>query len=125
MYARSCDATSAAGSEPAGATPSFVIQQGVCRAAGSIARCARWHSEHRPPGLPVLHLPSLSGGKRSSWRILCAVRTLGIDLASQPKNTAVCEIDWSSGRVEIEDRTLDDDALVARILAVDKAGIDA
>jgi len=53
------------------------------------------------------------------------MRTLGIDLAAQPKNTAVCEIDWSSGRVEIEERTLDNDDLVARILTVDKAGIDA
>jgi predicted nuclease with RNAse H fold len=53
------------------------------------------------------------------------VRTLGIDLAAQPKNTAVCEIDWATGRVEIEDRALDDDDLVARILMVDKAGIDA
>ena len=52
------------------------------------------------------------------------MRTLGIDLAAQPKNTAVCEIDWSSGRVEIEERSLEDDDLVAD-LAADKTGIDA
>jgi len=59
-----------------------------------------------------------------------ASRTLGIDLASQPKETGVCLIDWSGpvGRVvELDGASLTDDVLVGLLLddAVSKAGIDA
>lgn len=57
-------------------------------------------------------------------------QTLGIDLASQPKETGVCVIEWRSDGgevVELEKRMLDDDALLALMLdpAVSKVGIDA
>lgn len=58
------------------------------------------------------------------------MQTLGIDLASQPKETAVCLIDWSSEPavvVELEKRSLTDDVLVELMLdsSVVKVGIDA
>jgi len=57
-------------------------------------------------------------------------RTLGIDLASQPKETGVCLIDWSDGTGEVVDLSqgeLSDDALVDLMLdsQVAKVGIDA
>lgn len=53
--------------------------------------------------------------------------TLGVDLASRPERTAACTIEWrEDGARVVEIRCgLDDHALLARITAADKAGIDA
>jgi predicted nuclease with RNAse H fold len=55
------------------------------------------------------------------------VRTLGIDLAAQPKNTSACAIDWGTRRPVISDLRsgLDDAALLDAISNADKVGIDA
>ena len=57
------------------------------------------------------------------------VRTLGIDLASQPTNTAACLVEWGDStrppRVHPPLKGLDDDALVALCEDVDAVGIDA
>lgn len=57
------------------------------------------------------------------------VRTLGIDLASQPTNTAACLIEWGDStrppRVHPPLKGLDDDALIALSEDVDAIGIDA
>lgn len=67
-------------------------------------------------------------------RELIPSRTLGVDLASQPKETGVCLIDWSSGSGEVVDleehatrRGFNDDRLIALMQqpAVAKVGIDA
>jgi len=54
------------------------------------------------------------------------VITLGIDLASRPKGTAACAIEWLDDRARVAEVACgqDDDALVARIAAADKVGID-
>jgi predicted nuclease with RNAse H fold len=39
------------------------------------------------------------------------MRTLGVDLASQPKDTATCEIEWEAGKLSIT-TPADDDAIV-------------
>ena len=38
--------------------------------------------------------------------------TGGVDLAADPKRTALCAIDWASGSVELSDGPVDDDAIV-------------
>ena len=55
------------------------------------------------------------------------MRTLGIDLAAQPKTTAAARLEWSRGEVELTllERGLGDEALLELIAASDKAGIDA
>jgi predicted nuclease with RNAse H fold len=55
------------------------------------------------------------------------MRTLGIDLASQPSKTAACIIDWSrSPAIVVEPQLgLTNDDLVKLILDSDKVGIDA
>jgi predicted nuclease with RNAse H fold len=55
------------------------------------------------------------------------MRTLGIDLAAQPKNTSACLIGWEPGRAAvIELRSeLADEALLDLIAEADKVGIDA
>jgi predicted nuclease with RNAse H fold len=55
------------------------------------------------------------------------MRTAGVDLAAQDKNTAVCVVEWGSGgpRVELPRVGLDDDALLDVICDCDRAGIDA
>lgn len=55
------------------------------------------------------------------------MRTLGIDLASQPRLTASCVVDWSPGGavVQVPRLNLDDDALVLEIEGADFTGIDA
>lgn len=63
-------------------------------------------------------------------RELIPSQTLGIDLASQPKDTGVCLIDWSGDAGEVLPHgpgVLDDDRLVSMMLegAVGKVGIDA
>lgn len=57
------------------------------------------------------------------------MRTLGIDLASQPENTALCVVSWADdGRgaeVEPPRAGCDDDALLAEMARADAVGIDA
>lgn len=52
---------------------------------------------------------------------------LGIDLAAQPKATAICLTEWSNSRVAILDLRcgIGDDVLVDSMLAADKVGLDA
>lgn len=52
--------------------------------------------------------------------------TLGIDLASQPRGTAACAIEWRDGRARVLEVACgqDDDALVKRIAGADKVGLD-
>jgi predicted nuclease with RNAse H fold len=54
------------------------------------------------------------------------VITLGIDLASQPKGTAACAVEWGAGRARVLDVACgqDDETLLARIAKADKVGID-
>jgi predicted nuclease with RNAse H fold len=56
-----------------------------------------------------------------------SMRTLGVDLASQPKNTAACVIVWDSGSSEVE--TLETNVTNARVHELynrcDVTGIDA
>lgn len=53
--------------------------------------------------------------------------TLGIDLSSQPKDTAACLIDWQPGRGVVHAPALacDDATLDAWIARADATGIDA
>jgi Protein of unknown function (DUF429) len=55
------------------------------------------------------------------------MRTVGVDLAAQDKNTAVCVVEWRRGgpRVEVPGVGLDDDALLDAVCGSDRAGIDA
>ncbi len=54
-------------------------------------------------------------------------RTLGIDLASQPRQTAACLIAWETDRAVVEriEAALDDAALEAVVAQADLTGIDA
>jgi predicted nuclease with RNAse H fold len=55
------------------------------------------------------------------------LRTVGIDLATQDKNTATCVIDWSGSHPRVQAPTVghDDDELLDAIDGCDRAGIDA
>ncbi len=55
------------------------------------------------------------------------MRTLGIDLASRPRNTAACVLAWENGTASVESlaRGLDDEALLDLARSVDGVGIDA
>ncbi len=55
------------------------------------------------------------------------MRTLGIDLAAQPRNTSSCAIDWGAGHPAVVElhSGLDDDTLIEEISENDKVGIDA
>jgi predicted nuclease with RNAse H fold len=53
------------------------------------------------------------------------VRTLGIDLASQPENSAACVIDWERSRVDALSLGWGDQDLIDGIAAASKTGIDA
>jgi predicted nuclease with RNAse H fold len=55
------------------------------------------------------------------------MRTLGIDLAAQPKNTSACLIGWGPGRAAVIELRSDlaDEALLELIADADKVGIDA
>jgi predicted nuclease with RNAse H fold len=55
-----------------------------------------------------------------------AMRTLGVDLASRPKSTAACLIEWQAGRAYVEQLELgvDDDRLVRLCERVEKVGLD-
>jgi predicted nuclease with RNAse H fold len=52
--------------------------------------------------------------------------TAGVDLSSQPANTAACVIEWSDHRAKVGSLSvgIDDDAIVRLITTVDKLGID-
>jgi Protein of unknown function (DUF429) len=55
------------------------------------------------------------------------VRTVGIDVASQPAKTATCWITWSDGQALVDDAapvTVDDDELRRCVEQADKAGLD-
>ncbi len=55
------------------------------------------------------------------------MRTLGVDLASAPRDTARASISWVADRAVVEDLTLgcDDDDLVAAAACADVVGVDA
>ncbi|WP_396908867.1 DUF429 domain-containing protein [Mycolicibacterium sp.] len=61
------------------------------------------------------------------------MRTVGVDLASQPAKTAICTIEWAGGAANVEalglgrlnGRILDDRELLAAMRLADKAAIDA
>ena len=55
------------------------------------------------------------------------MRTLGIDLAAQPRNTSACAIDWRAGAPAVSELRagLDDETLLEGIAGADKVGIDA
>jgi predicted nuclease with RNAse H fold len=55
------------------------------------------------------------------------VRTAGIDLAAQPKNTSACVIEWQPGRTAVLELQSgrDDDSLLELVAAVSKVGIDS
>lgn len=55
------------------------------------------------------------------------MQCLGIDLAAQPKATAICLTTWGEGAVVIDELRCgaNDDDLVELILAADKVGLDA
>jgi predicted nuclease with RNAse H fold len=52
------------------------------------------------------------------------VKTVGVDLAADPRRTAVCEIDWVSHAVRSSDRPGTDEVVVAAIVGADAAAID-
>jgi hypothetical protein len=54
------------------------------------------------------------------------MRSLGIDLAAEPPDTAACEITWlaDSAHGRLFPGRLDDEPLLALIESADKAGID-
>lgn len=58
---------------------------------------------------------------------MIAVRTLGIDLASQARGTGACVIEWRAGEAEVGGVELgaDDGRLLALATEVDAVGIDA
>src|SRR4051812_32491569 len=62
----------------------------------------------------------------SSRRINVA-STLGIDLAAQPANTALCRIQWGHGQARIDrlENGLDDDALTTAFRTAAITAIDA
>jgi predicted nuclease with RNAse H fold len=55
------------------------------------------------------------------------MKTVGIDLAAQDKNTAVCVIEWEAGKARVKPPTVghDDDELLELISGSNRAGIDA
>ena len=53
------------------------------------------------------------------------MRTLGVDLASQARNTAICVVDWERRRVESVRVGVGDDAIVPLLRSGMTAGIDA
>ncbi|ACY17621.1 DUF429 domain-containing protein [Haliangium ochraceum] len=62
------------------------------------------------------------GSERSDAAI-----SVGVDLASQARTTALCALAWSAGRARVLalDEDVDDDAIVERARAADALGIDA
>jgi len=55
------------------------------------------------------------------------MRTVGVDLAAEPKKTALAVIDWSDGVARVESVRLGagNDAVTEAVLACDRTGIDA
>jgi len=58
--------------------------------------------------------------------MLRRMRTVGVDLAAEPKGTAIASIEWTPGRATVLDVVVgaDDDRIVAAVESADKAGID-
>jgi predicted nuclease with RNAse H fold len=54
------------------------------------------------------------------------VKTVGIDLASQPENTGICLIDWSVSppSIRVLDSGADDDRIAQVVESADKIGVD-
>jgi predicted nuclease with RNAse H fold len=54
------------------------------------------------------------------------MRTVGIDLAAEPKGTAVAHVEWAPGGATVHEVVVgaDDDRIVAAVESSDKAGID-
>jgi predicted nuclease with RNAse H fold len=86
-------------------------------------------------GRPFERAGRVPQGMAGGWRLpsrprlvaFSAVRTLGIDLSSDPKKTAACSISWNGGRAQVEGLRLglNDDSLVESMLTSDWVGIDA
>ena len=53
------------------------------------------------------------------------MRTAGVDLASQARNTATCVVDWERGRVESLEVGIGDEAIVALLREGMPPGLDA
>jgi predicted nuclease with RNAse H fold len=55
------------------------------------------------------------------------LKTVGIDLATQDKDTALCVVHWSGGRADVEAPTVghNDDELLDALDDCDRAGVDA
>lgn len=55
------------------------------------------------------------------------MRTVGVDLAAEPKKTALAVVDWSDGVARVESIRLGvgNDAIAEAVLACDRTGIDA
>jgi predicted nuclease with RNAse H fold len=52
------------------------------------------------------------------------MRTAGVDVAANPRNTSVCVIDWARHDVRIDRRPAPDETLVEVITAVDRTALD-
>jgi predicted nuclease with RNAse H fold len=54
------------------------------------------------------------------------VRTVGVDLAAEPKKTAVAVVDWRDGHAVVDSVAVGqtDAEIIERVVAADKAGID-
>lgn len=83
-----------------------------------------WVGRREPPAWSASHGAATGALARN---VLHTMRTLGIDLAVQPQNTAACAIDWSTTppTVTPPELNLTDADLTIRIHASDKAAIDA
>jgi hypothetical protein len=55
------------------------------------------------------------------------MRVVGVDLSAEPARTAVAVLEWVDGKAAVEDLRFgaDDEAVLAALMAADKAGIDA
>lgn len=52
------------------------------------------------------------------------MRTVGIDLAADPGNTALCTIDWVTASVGLLEPPVTDDRIVEMVAGCDMAAID-
>ena len=69
--------------------------------------------------------------RRREWSVTrpkgSSVRTLGVDLASQPRTTAACLIEWQPGRAQVEyvELGVDDQRRVVELAeSAEKVGLD-
>lgn len=69
---------------------------------------------------------SCSFGSTAIGSIVIGVITVGVDLAAEPKGTAVASIDWSGRRAVVRDLVIgaDDARVVSTVASADKVGID-